>query len=161
MMAVAIDIDGLNCALDPANGMWRIEAGGVAYSLSPWTWSERARLVAEALCDGGFDREAFLHGLCDMLYDPAPPAELTQLFACAALRLLGVPEDADVPSLSELTRHFAERFHWSPVMLDNERAADLDRLVSDLQSAPALNSPPGAGWTSIRVNNAGETGGAA
>jgi hypothetical protein len=159
MMPVVLDIDGLTCALDPADGTWRIEAGGVAYSLSPWTWSERVRLVAAALRGGGFDRDAFLRGLCELLYDPAPPDELTQLFACAALRLLSVPEDSDVPTLSELTRHFAERFHWTPGMLDSERAADLDRLVADPEPGPAPQPPPGAGWTSIHFSNAGETGG--
>ena len=158
MVPVALDIDGLTGALDPADGTWRVSAGDTVLRLRPWSWGERQRLVAAATRSGRVDRVAFLEGLVTLLYDPAPPRALIPLFALAALRLLEVPRPEEALPLAEAERRLAAQYGWAPGRLGDERAADLDRLVAGTPAAmPA--APPGAGWTSLRFDDHGGGGG--
>lgn len=152
MMPVALDIDGMTASLDLAAGTWQVRAEEAVYNLRPWAWGERRRLVAAASQGGQFDDKAFLTGLVELLYDPAPPRALIPLFALAALRLMGVPEDGAAQPLSEAERALAAHFGWLPGALEGERAGDLDRLLAETACPPPRSPPPGPGWTSIRFD---------
>ena len=77
------------------------------------------------------------------------PGELAPLFALAAMQLMEVPDADTVLPLAEAERALADRYGWSPGVLENERAEDLDRMLDRTTPAP-VEPPPGAGWTSIR-----------
>jgi hypothetical protein len=146
-----LSIEGVAATLNPADGTWQVIAGESAFDLRPWRWGERRRLLAACATGGHFDRDAFLSGLVALLYDPAPPKELTPLFSLVALELMaGAASEAAMP-LAEAERDLARRYGWSPGMLETERADDLDRLLAETAHTPPAPLG-GAGWRSIRFD---------
>lgn len=158
MIGVQLDVEGVTASFDPADGGWRIMLDESEFQLREWTWGERHRLISASTQRGRLDRSAFLDGLVALLVTPAPPHELTALFACCALKLMGVPEGAQPVPLAEAERWLAERFGWRPGDLDGERSGDIDRLLSQLAVEGQSVIPhraPGPGWKTIRFDDSG------
>ncbi len=156
MIRIPLPVDGIAVERDLRNDAWRLSLDGAAFTLRPWSWGERRRIVQAASMAGALDRELLVDGVFDLLVEPGPGETRPAPLVVACLLLLGVPESGHAVPLGRAEFLVIQAFGWRPRELDAEPAAAIDALVSQL--APGGTDLPSLeeGWT--RVVFAGEPG---
>ncbi|MEX2262649.1 MAG: hypothetical protein WD696_11900 [Bryobacteraceae bacterium] len=154
MIRVYSPVATITVERDARHETWRLSlAGGQAFALRPWSWSERRRLLECAVLGGEFDREVFVHGMLDALLAPAPEFADTTEIAFVCLYLLGIREDTRLLTVAETELLMARTFGWRPAELDAQPAAAVDRLIGQLRSetAPGDSRKLDEDWTRIAL----------
>jgi len=126
---------------------------GLEYTLRPWTFGERRRLLAaNVAADGALDVAALSDAALEALVRPVPaePAD-RQVVGLAALAWSatgGARTPAPVPGVDPATQAvlLAAATGWRPADIDGALAADVDHWYAAVPSRPATRtSNPAAG----------------
>jgi hypothetical protein len=147
-----------------------VELGGSRYTLSPWTWGTRNRILARVTPDAGraFDvagfHELVLVTMCVAIDDAPPPAgwldelgaDIGDALLDAALHLGGLSQSAldDITSALHTGRphdairlyRICKQFGWTPDQVREQLASDIDALwaVHLATTAPPPAAPANA-----------------
>jgi len=134
---------------NPTRNRWRLTLGEHSLSLREWNWGERKRLLRAACGEGRADPQRFAEGVCEMLYEPTPPADLATLFAFAGLGLIGGATPQRTHSLVEAEALLARCYGFTPSAVDAESVGDIEALL-----ATPFASEPESGWNRIEFDSA-------
>jgi hypothetical protein len=135
---------------------------GLEYTLRPWTFGERRRLLAaNVAADGELDVAALSDAALEALVRPVPgdqaDREVVGLAALAWSATGGARTPAPLPGVDPATQvvTLAAATGWRPADIDGALAADVDHWYAAVPSRPAVGSArpgerPDGGFTTLR-----------